>query len=95
MRTIHWKCVKCVHLVLLYRYKMGFGVKKDLQEAERWYRKAGDAGNRDGQYGMGWMYWRGPAVPRDDAVWSIYLFIWFYISCKSMITYASNTTRML
>jgi TPR repeat protein len=51
-----------------HSYRMGYGAKKELSEAERWYRKAGDAGNKDGQYGMGWMYWRGPAVPRDDAV---------------------------
>lgn len=43
-------------------------MKKDLQEAERWYRKAAESNHRDGQYGMGWMYWRGPAVPRDDTV---------------------------
>ncbi len=46
-------------------FHRGEGVTRDLAEALRWYRRAADAGNPDGAYGLGVLY---AGDPEDTAV---------------------------
>lgn len=39
----------------------------DFASAARWYRKAAEQGSAGAQYNLGWLYYRGRGVPRDDA----------------------------
>lgn len=48
-------------------YEMGKGVKKDLAQAIRWYRKSAEQGNIDGQGALANLYFEGPAEVRDLA----------------------------
>jgi TPR repeat protein len=43
----------------------GIGVKPDLAEAARWYRKAADQGDATAQYNLGVMYGTGQGVTQD------------------------------
>jgi len=42
------------------------GKKKDYGEAVKWYRKAAEQGDADGQYNLALMYRNGYGVPNDD-----------------------------
>jgi TPR repeat protein len=49
-----------------YRYARGTnGVAKDNVEAVKWFRKAAEQGNSDGQYNLGVMYQNGWGVEKD------------------------------
>ena len=43
----------------------GQGVPKDEAGAVRWFRRAADAGDPRGMYGLGLMYYQGAGVERD------------------------------
>ncbi len=47
-------------------YRDGRGVRMDVAEAARWYRKAADAGSAVAMKSIGDMYERGAGVPRDQ-----------------------------
>ena len=47
------------------RFHRGDGISRDLSEALRWYRRAAEAGDPDGAYGMGVLY---AGDPQDAAV---------------------------
>lgn len=48
-------------------YHNGFGVKKDMIEAVKWYRKAAEQGDASAQYNPGWCYANGEGVVQDYA----------------------------
>jgi hypothetical protein len=48
-------------------YAEGMGVRRDLTEASKWYRKAAEQGNAAAEFALGQMYSRGWGVPRDEA----------------------------
>ena len=48
-------------------YEIGSGVKKDLAQAIRWYRKSAEQGDIDGQGALANLYFEGPAEVRDLA----------------------------
>ena len=45
--------------------RKGQGVPQDYAEAVKWYRKAAEQGNNDGQGNLGWVYLNGHGVPQD------------------------------
>jgi TPR repeat protein len=47
------------------QYYSGEGVPKDFAEAARWYRKAADQGNTNGELLLGMLYSGGQGVSRD------------------------------
>jgi uncharacterized protein len=49
-------------------YATGLGMKKDKQEAARWYRKAADQGNPAGQWNLAFMYVKGEGGLATDFV---------------------------
>ncbi len=48
-------------------YEIGSGVKKDLAQAIRWYRKSAEQGDIDGQGALANLYFEGPTEVRDLA----------------------------
>lgn len=48
-------------------YKKGKGVRPDMAEAAKWYRKAAEQGHADAQYNLGVLYRKGQGVPLDLA----------------------------
>ena len=48
-------------------YENGIGVKKDNDEAVKWYREAAEQGHADAQYNLGYMYEKGLGVKKDKA----------------------------
>lgn len=48
-----------------YYYDQGLAVRRNPEEAARWYRLAAEGGNVDAQYNLGAMYEAGEGVPRD------------------------------
>lgn len=46
-------------------YASGRGVPKDDVEAVKWYQKAAEQGNADGQYNLGSMYEQGRGLPTN------------------------------
>lgn len=48
-----------------YFYYEGLGVKKDLQQAFYWTKKAAEHGDRDGQCNLAWFYEDGMGVSKD------------------------------
>jgi|GEM_PF-4829439 len=48
-------------------YESGKGVKTDLKEAVKWYRKSAEQGVADGQSNLGWMYESGRGVEKEYA----------------------------
>src|SRR6266496_1497225 len=48
-------------------YDTGAGVKRDVAEAIKWYRRAAEQGNAEGQYSLGGKYDSGDGVPQDFA----------------------------
>jgi len=48
------------------RYNEGKSAPKSEELATKWWKKAADQGNPDGQFNMGWKYWDGRGgMPRD------------------------------
>jgi hypothetical protein len=47
------------------RYAEGRGVKKNLEEAVSWFRKAADQGASNSQYRLGMCYYRGKGIAKD------------------------------
>lgn len=43
------------------------GVAIDRAEAVKWFRKAAEQGNADGQYQLAWAYYTGAGVEKDDS----------------------------
>ena len=56
--------VEFQHL-LGFKYELGEGVPKDLQEAVKWFRKAAEQGHAGAQHLLGFKYELGEGVPRD------------------------------
>ena len=50
---------------LAHKYALGKGVEKDMNEAVRWYRVAGNQGEAEAQFNLGYMYYNGEGLPRD------------------------------
>jgi TPR repeat protein/serine/threonine protein kinase len=48
-------------------YELGRGVRKDVAEAARWYRKGAEAGYAPAMNGLGYAYEQGWGMPQDDA----------------------------
>jgi TPR repeat protein len=48
-------------------YDTGAGVKRDVTEAIKWYRRAAEQGNAEGQYSLGGKYDSGDGVAQDFA----------------------------
>jgi TPR repeat protein len=48
-------------------YAQGMGVRRDLTEASKWYRKAAEQGNAAAEFALGQLYSLGWGVPRDEA----------------------------
>lgn len=48
-------------------YYYGRGVKKNYEEAVKWYRLAAEKGNSSAQNNLGWMYQKGYGVTKDYA----------------------------
>lgn len=48
-----------------YFYFEGIGVKKNLEQAVRWTRRAAMHGDRDGQYNLAWFCEEAPGTTRD------------------------------
>ena len=46
-------------------YNEGKGIKRNAQEAARWYQLAAEQGHLDAQVTLGWMYNVGTGVPED------------------------------
>ncbi len=46
-------------------YYWGRGVSQDYPEAVKWYRKAAEQGNANGQNNLGLMYYHGTGVAKD------------------------------
>lgn len=44
----------------------GTGITKDVTEANRWYRKAAEAGNADAMHNLGRAYHEGFGISRDQ-----------------------------
>ena len=49
-----------------YHYASGTGVRKDMAEAVKWYRKAAEQGDAHAQYIMGRCYAKGIYTAKDD-----------------------------
>ncbi|MDA7635388.1 sel1 repeat family protein, partial [Alphaproteobacteria bacterium] len=47
-------------------YQLGEGVRKDDEEAVRWYRLAADQGYAEAQFNLGVMYANGEGVLQDN-----------------------------
>jgi TPR repeat protein len=47
-------------------YGNGEGVAKNIHQAVYWYRKSAENGNRYGQYNLGYCYYQGLGVTKDD-----------------------------
>ena len=48
-----------------YFYAQGLGVKRDLDRALLWTRRAAEHGDRDGQFNLGCFYEEGTVLARD------------------------------
>lgn len=48
-----------------YFYAQGLGVKRDLDKALLWTRRAAEHGDRDGQFNLGCFYEEGTVLARD------------------------------
>src|SRR5262249_19801950 len=59
-----------------FLYEHGLGVKKDYQEAAKWYRTAAENGNAKAQGNLGTLYEEGNGVPHDF----VQAYIWFKLS---------------
>lgn len=55
-------------------YASGLGVKQDLKEAARWYKKAADQSYPLGMWNLAFLYVRGEGVPKVDYVKALGLF---------------------
>ncbi len=49
-------------------YSRGLGVKKNDDEALKWYRKAAEQGYARAQYNLGMMYYFGKGVPQNNVI---------------------------
>jgi uncharacterized protein len=46
-------------------YVYGYGVKQDLKEADKWFKKSVQQGDSDAQYELGICYFKGIGVKQD------------------------------
>lgn len=46
-------------------YEHGVGVRQDMVVAARWYRKAAELGDEEGQASIGFCYLKGAGVPQN------------------------------
>lgn len=46
-------------------FALGEGVKKNVEEAAKWYRLAAGNGHPEAQFELGWIYEKGITVPKD------------------------------
>ena len=60
-------------------YAEGDGVKQNLTEAVKWYRKAAEQGHDGAQYKLGLSYQNGKGVPKSDTD----AYIWLNISAEN------------
>jgi hypothetical protein len=60
-------------------YTEGKGVTQDDKEAVKWFRKAAEEGDADGQYSLGLMYSVGRGVPTDF----VYAHMWFNLAAAT------------
>ena len=60
-------------------YAEGDGVKQDLTEAVKWYRKAAEQGHDGAQFKLGLSYQNGKGVPQSDTD----AYIWLNISAEN------------
>ena len=50
------------------KYDKGEGIKKDISEAAKWYRKAAEQGHVSAQFNLGVMYFQGEGVAQNKAL---------------------------
>ena len=60
------------------QYGLGLGVRKNYEEAFKWYEKAARAGMPDAQRNLGDMYHYGHGVPQDYYK----AFIWYFAASQ-------------
>jgi uncharacterized protein len=51
-------------------------IKKNYKEALRWYKKSANQGNADGQFNVGYKYFYGQGVPKDNVL----AYMWFSLA---------------
>ena len=59
-------------------YAKGRGVPQDYTEALKWYRRAADQGDADGQLNLGGMYYKGLGVPKDYVL----AYMWLILAAR-------------
>jgi uncharacterized protein len=53
--------------ILGQRYRQGVGVRQDVVEAAKWWRKAAEQGITEAQFNLGVAYGKGEGVPKDSS----------------------------
>ena len=56
----------CAQFALGDMYDNGWGVPQDHAKAANWYRKAAEQGDAKAQHNLGWMYYKGEGVVKDE-----------------------------
>jgi len=67
-------------------YFLGFGVRKNIPEAARWFRKAAEQGYTPAQGTLGYMYEYGQGVPKDY----VEAYMWFNLAAADGIAGAAQ-----
>ena len=70
-------------------YAQGGGVRRDGDEAAKWFRKAAEQGHREAQYNLGLMYYDGEAVPHDY----VQAFMWFTLAAEQRLPRARQILK--
>ena len=72
-----------------YFYAQGLGVKRDLDKALLWTRRAAEHGDRDGQFNLGCFYEEGTALARDMEQAAL----WYQMAARQGHTEAAERLR--
>ena len=74
-----------------YFYAQGLGVKRDLDKALLWTRRAAEHGDRDGQFNLGCFYEEGTVLARDMEQAAL----WYQRAARQGHTEAAERLRAL
>ena len=74
-----------------YFYAQGLGVKRDLDKALLWTRRAAEHGDRDGQFNLGCFYEEGTALARSMEQAAL----WYQRAARQGHTEAAERLRAL
>jgi TPR repeat protein len=72
-------------------YYNGTGIKKNDDEAVKWWRKAAEQGDPDAEYNLGFLYYKGQEVKQDY----VEAFKWYRKSAEQGNVYAQNAVGSL